>query len=98
MADWYQWDGSDLILHCRLQPKASSDEFVGAQGDELKIRITAPPVDGKANAHLTAFIAKSFGIAKSRVTIEKGELGRSKRLRIHAPDKIPAKLNIIKPN
>lgn len=97
MADWYQWQGDDLILDCRLQPKASSDEFVGDLGDELKIRITAPPVDGKANAHLTRFLAKSFGVSKSRVVIEKGELGRSKRIRIQSPEKIPAKLNISKP-
>lgn len=98
MSHWYQWDGSDLILHCRLQPKSSRDEFVGAQGDALKIRITAPPVDGKANAHLTAFVAEAFGVAKSQVTLEKGELGRSKRLRIRSPTQIPAKLNMIKPS
>ena len=98
MPPWYQWDAGDLILFCRLQPKASGDEFVGDHGEELKIRITAPPVDGKANAHLVAFVAKSFGVSKSQVAIEKGELGRSKRLRIHAPTKFPAKLNIIKPS
>ena len=98
MSAWFQWDGDDLILHCRLQPKASSDEFVGDHGEELKIRITAPPVDGKANSHLIGFVAKSFGVSKSQVSIEKGELGRSKRLRIHAPGKFPAKLNIIKPS
>lgn len=97
MANWYQWQGMDLILDCRLQPKASSDEIVGDLGDELKIRITAPPVDGKANAHLTRFLAKSFGVSKSQVVIEKGELGRSKRIRIQSPEKIPAKLNISKP-
>ena len=97
MANWYQWQGLDLILDCRLQPKASCDEIVGDLGDELKIRITAPPVDGKANAHLTRFLAKSFGVSKSQVVIEKGELGRSKRIRIQSPEKIPAKLNISKP-
>ena len=97
MANWYQWQGMDLILDCRLQPKASSDEIVGDLGDELKIRVTAPPVDGKANAHLTRFLAKSFGVSKSQVVIEKGELGRSKRIRIQSPEKIPAKLNISKP-
>lgn len=97
MANWYQWQGMDLILDCRLQPKASSDEIVGDLGEELKIRITAPPVDGKANAHLTRFLAKSFGVSKSQVVIEKGELGRSKRIRIQSPEKIPAKLNISKP-
>ena len=94
---WYRWDGDDLILDCRLQPKASADELVGDLGDELKIRITAPPVDGKANAHLVQFLAKAFGVSKSRVTIEKGELGRSKRVRIQAPGKFLANLNIIKP-
>ena len=97
MSAWYRWDGSDLILDCRLQPKASSDELVGDLGDELKIRITAPPVDGKANAHLVQFLAKSFGVSKSKVQIEKGELGRSKRARIQAPVKFPANLNIVKP-
>ena len=97
MANWYQWQNDDLVLDCRLQPKASSDEIVGDLGDELKIRITAPPVDGKANAHLTKFLAKSFGVSKSQVIIEKGELGRSKRIRIQSPVKIPAKLNISKP-
>ncbi len=97
MATWYQWQGADLILDCRLQPKASSDDIVGDLGDELKIRITAPPVDGKANAHLIKFLAKRFGVSKSRVAIEKGELGRSKRIRIQSPTKIPANLNISKP-
>ena len=97
MSAWYHWQDEDLILFCRLQPKASADEIVGAQGDELKIRITAPPVDGKANQYLTGFLAKAFGVSKSRVCIEKGDTGRSKRIRIQAPTKIPAKLNIIKP-
>lgn len=97
MGTWYQWQNDDLILECRLQPKASSDELVGDHGGVLKIRITAPPVDGKANAHLIQLLAKSFGVSKSKISIEKGELGRSKRVRIHAPVKFPAKLNIIKP-
>ncbi len=54
---YYRWDGEDLILDCHLQPKASSDEFAGLHGDRLKIRLTAPPVEGKANAHLMAFLA-----------------------------------------
>ncbi len=98
MNDWYQWHQGDLILYCRLQPKASTDEFAGLHGDALKIRITAPPIDGKANAHLMGFLAKAFGVSKSKVEIEKGELGRSKRIRIQAPQKLPAKLNISYPS
>ena len=82
---YFRWDGDDLILDCHLQPKASSDEFAGLHGDRLKIRLTAPPVEGKANAHLMAFLAKAFGIAKSQVSLISGELNRQKRVRLHSP-------------
>jgi uncharacterized protein (TIGR00251 family) len=91
---WYQWQGEDLLLDCRLQPKASTDEFVGEHDGQLKIRITAPPVDGKANAHLVRFLAKAFGVPQGQVTIERGDTGRSKRIRIRAPGKFPASLPI----
>ena len=86
---FYRWDGDDLILDCHLQPKASKDEFAGLQAERLKIRLTAPPVDGKANAQLQAFLAKAFGVAKSQVSLESGTLNRHKRLRIHAPQILP---------
>ena len=63
---YFRWDGEDLILDCHLQPKASADEFAGLHGDRLKIRLRAPPVDGKANALLLAFLGNAFGVAKSR--------------------------------
>ena len=86
---WFRWDGEDLILDCHLQPKASKDEFAGLHGERLKIRLTAPPVEGKANAHLLAFLGKAFDVAKSQVSLESGELNRQKRVRIHAPRKLP---------
>jgi len=81
-------------LDCRLQPKASNDEFCGEHDGQLKIRITAPPIDGKANRYLIAFIAKAFGVSKSQVTILKGEQGRSKQLKIQTPRKIPDSLQL----
>lgn len=86
---WYRWDGEDLILYCHLQPKASRDEFAGVHGERLKIRLTAPPVEGKANAQLLAFLGKAFGVAKSQVSLESGELNRQKRVRIRAPQRLP---------
>ncbi|MDU6410693.1 MAG: DUF167 family protein YggU [Yersiniaceae bacterium] len=83
-----QLDG--LLLRLYIQPKSSRDQFVGQHGDELKVAITAPPVDGQANAHLVKFLAKQFRVAKSQVVIEKGELGRHKQVRIIAPQLIPA--------
>ncbi|WP_449359228.1 DUF167 family protein YggU [Vibrio mangrovi] len=82
-------EGQDIILRLYIQPKASRDNIVGLHGDELKIAITAPPVDGKANAHLIKFLSKQFRVAKSHIDIEKGELGRHKQVRIHSPVQVP---------
>lgn len=93
-AAFWRWDGDDLILECHLQPKASRDEFAGLQGERLKIRLTAPPVDGKANARLQAFLAGAFGVAKRDIGIDSGELSRMKRVRIHQPRQLPTELAI----
>ncbi|MGM3174646.1 DUF167 family protein YggU [Dickeya lacustris] len=79
-----------LVIRLYIQPKASRDQIVGLHGDELKVAITAPPVDGQANAHLIKFLAKQFRVAKGCVKIEKGELGRHKQIRIIGPQAIPA--------
>ena len=86
-------DQDDLILRLYIQPKASRDKIVGLHGDEIKIAITAPPVDGKANSHLSKYLAKQFKVAKGQIIIEKGELGRHKQVRIIQPMMIPALIN-----
>ncbi len=91
---YYRWQDENLILKCHLQPKAKTDEFSGLHGDSLKIRIKAPPVDGKANAYLIKFIAKAFGVAKNKVSIISGELSREKRICINNPKIIPPELSI----
>jgi uncharacterized protein len=88
-AEHYAWQGEDLILHCHLQPKAASDEIVGVHGNRLKIRITAPPVDGKANEHIIKWLSKLFKVPKGDIEILQGELGRQKTLRIRAPKTLP---------
>lgn len=90
---WYRWEGEDLILHLRVQPKASRDAFAGPYGeDEYKVTLTAPPVDGKANAHLTKFVAKAFGLPRSRVVLESGAHSRSKCLRLKSPKILPIEI------
>lgn len=89
MYPWYRWDGEDLVLALHVQPRASRDEFAGPYGDRLRVRITAPPVDGTANAHLVRFLAKSFGVRGCDVRLEKGETGRDKVVRIRRPARIP---------
>ena len=86
---WYRWDGNDLLLDLRVQPRASRDEFGEALGERLKLRLTAPPVEGKANAQLTRFLAAAFGVTKSRVHLESGASSRNKRVRIQAPARLP---------
>jgi uncharacterized protein (TIGR00251 family) len=75
---------SGLSLDVIVQPKSSRNEIAGMHGDRLKIKLTAPPVDGKANAALIAFLAKKLGITRSRITILRGETGRKKTLLIHS--------------
>ena len=79
-----------LVLRLYIQPKASRDSTIGLHGDELKVAITAPPVDGQANAHLVKYLAKQFRVAKNQVLIEKGELGRHKQVKITHPQQIPS--------
>lgn len=88
----FRWDGVDLILECHLQPKASRAEFAGLHGNRVKIRLTAPPVDGKANAQLLAFLANAFAVSKSQVSLESGQQSRQKRVRIKQPQFLPGQL------
>ncbi|ENM5789890.1 YggU family protein [Vibrio mimicus] len=85
-------EGDDLLLRLYIQPKASRDSIVDLHGEELKVAITAPPIDGKANAHLSKFLAKQCKVAKGSVVIEKGELGRHKQVRIQQPSQIPPEI------
>lgn len=79
----------DLILHVVIQPKASRDAFAGILNGELKITITAPPVDGKANEHLRRFLSRQFRTAAGNVTILRGETGRHKTVKITGAREIP---------
>ncbi len=85
-------EGDDLLRRLYIQPKASRDSIVGLHGEELKVAITAPPIDGNANAHLRKYLAKLCKVAKGSVVVEKGELGRHKQVRILPPSQIPAEI------
>ena len=78
-------DGS-VILTLHIQPGARKTEVVGLHGDALKIRLAAPPVDGKANAALLGFLAKACGVSKSAVELVSGDTSRAKRVRLRDVD------------
>ncbi len=85
----FEWRGTTLRLKCKLQPKAAQDKISGVHNQALKISLTSPPVKGKANAHLIRFLSKQFGVAKSAVRIQSGELCQHKVIEVEAPQCIP---------
>ena len=80
---FYHWQGEDLILDCHLQ-----------HGERLKIRISAPPVDGKANDALMRFLADAFAVSRQQVSLLSGQSSRQKRLLIKQPQQLPEDLGI----
>lgn len=85
-----------IRLRIFLQPKASRDQIVGRHDNELKIAITAPPVEGQANAHLLKFLSKLFKVPKSSIVLEKGELQRHKQIFVPEPKQIPTEIENLK--
>lgn len=77
-------------LSCRVVPSASKSCVAAVGPGELRVRVAAPPVDGKANAELTRFLAKLLGVPKSSVQILKGGAGKLKKLSVAGlgPDEI----------
>lgn len=86
---WYRWQDDALILALRVQPRSRDDSVGEPLGDELRVRLRAPPVDGKANARLIAFLAEVFGVPRRHVQILSGQHARSKVLRIDTPTRLP---------
>ncbi|HEX4910347.1 MAG TPA: DUF167 domain-containing protein [Permianibacter sp.] len=82
-----------MTLAVHVQPRASRNAVVGWHGDALKVALTAPPVDGAANAALLAFIAGHFGLRRSQVSLLRGDSSRQKLLALDAePTELAAKL------
>jgi len=86
---WYRWDGDTLTIKVRVQPRASKVGFSGIQNGELKIKICAPPVEGKANDEVIRFLATTFKVARKDIELVHGFKGRSKRFSIRNPGVLP---------
>ena len=78
-----------VILNLHVQPGAKRTEVAGRHGDALKIRLAAPPVDGKANAELLRFLSDAFDVPLCNVTLVRGESSRQKIVRVEAPRQRP---------
>lgn len=77
---WIEQKNGNTLLTIRVVPRASKDEVSGVLGDALKIRLCAPPVEGKANEALVRFLAKTLNVPPRGVEILHGETGRTKRI------------------
>lgn len=82
MTDWLRGEGDSVVLMLHIQPGAKTTGFAGRHGDAMKIRLAAPPVDGKANAALMKFLADYCAVPKSAVTLVSGQSARAKRVRV----------------
>ena len=82
---WRREDGNDVVLMLHVQPGAKRTEVVGPHGEALKLRLAAPPVDGRANAELLRYLAAAFGVPPRQVTLIRGETSRRKSVRIERP-------------
>lgn len=70
------------MIRVYVQPKASRNSIVGIHDDAIKIAVTSPPVDGKANRAVALFLAKTLGVAKSGVTLDAGQTSRRKLFKV----------------
>lgn len=80
--DWIQPCDSGVILTIRASPRATRSEVQGLHGNALKVRLKAPPVDGRANEALVEFLAEALDIPAHRITLFAGHTSRSKRVRV----------------
>jgi len=81
---WLMHTAGGWLLRVHAQPGAARSEVVGPHGDALKVRIAAPPVEGKANAELVAHLAVRLALPRSSVTVRRGASGRAKQVEIAA--------------
>jgi len=82
---WYRWDGADLLLRVRVSPRARTSSISGADADCLRVRVAAPPLDGRANDALLAYLAGLFELPASRARLDHGAGGRVKLVRLQRP-------------
>ncbi len=82
MAKWYRRTGDSIILTLHVQPGAKQTSIAGLHGDALKIRLAAPPIEGRANEALLRFVADFFKVTLREVELKQGGQSRHKRVEV----------------
>lgn len=86
---FFAWDGEVLVLNILGKPSASKDAIGKPYGKQLKVSVTAAPVNGRATDHMLRFLAPHFGVSASDIEVVFGRMNVNKQLRIKAPTKLP---------
>ena len=86
VTDLYEVAEDAVVLRVHVSPGAGRTAVTGRQGDAVKVRVAAPPVDGRANAALVEFLAAEFGLKAADVTLASGATSRAKRFRLAGLD------------
>lgn len=89
---WYKREGDAVILVLHAQPGAKRTEVAGLHGDALKIRLAAPPIEGRANEALLRFIAEHFKVPLRNVELKQGGQSRHKRIAVSGSSVAPETL------
>ncbi|MBI1175578.1 MAG: YggU family protein [Sideroxydans sp.] len=93
MAVWYRRENDGgLLLVLHVQPGAKRSEVAGLHGEALKIRLAAPPIEGRANEALLRFIADSFGVPLRNVELRQGAQSRHKTIKVSGSQVEPESL------
>ncbi len=77
---WYKGDTEQITINLYIQPGAKHTEIAGFHGEALKIRLHAPPIEGRANEALLKFIAQIFAVPTRQVVLKRGDKSRHKTL------------------
>ena len=85
---FYRWQDQNLFLRIKLQANASKNEICDCIDNRLKIRLRSQPINGQANKHLIAFLAKEFAVRKNEISIISGNCSRQKSVIINSPKQL----------
>jgi uncharacterized protein (TIGR00251 family) len=91
--------GDSVTLQVRVAPRSAKEEVAGYAEGVLRVRLTAPPVEGRANEALVRFLSKALGVSRGQVEVAVGERGRNKLIRIHGlpREEVYARLGVAPP-
>ncbi len=92
MSEWFRRSGDILTLTLHVQPGAKRTDVAGLHGDALKIRLAAPPIEGRANEALLKYIAEAFGVPLRQVELKQGGQSRHKVVAITGSKVAPESL------